>query len=992
MGKENKYKPADGGKVAKKKSAQTVAATLTTNRPPIVGPAASVSETSDQDEGEWQVQGSQKKRNQRGEKQQQQKQRGQQQQQQGGQQIGQGDNQQLLPKPQNQRIQASVSETTEQDEGEWQTQSSQKKRNQGGQGGQQRGQGDDLQLPPKPQYQRTCGQGPCGQGRGTPVSTQSSKSLVRGTPALPVAGGAIRRGTLGKPGQVAVNYLDVNLDKMPAVAYHYDVKISPERPKKFYRHAFEVYRKKHMGGVIAAYDGRASCYTADKIVCKPQEEKVTVTDNHGRTLNFTLQVKETEELVVNLSSLRSYVKDKINEKPMRALQVLEVVLASPCHATGVRAGRSFFKRSDQGKAINLGDGYEALVGLYQSVVLGDRPFVNVDVCHKSFPFASTVVEYIERYHGERVENHTNIELKRLDIETFLKGIKIVYKSPPSFARPPTIFMVLGLTKLPANRLSFDKEGQQMTVEKYFASREYNLKYPNLPCLHVGSPTANIFLPMELCSIEEGQLLNRKDQEAQVSAMIKYTATSTNERRSKILDLLSFFKHNSNPTVARFGMRLQSDFITVNMRILDPPMVEYKGNSMVSVKNGSWRMDRLKFYAPKPREHKWAILYGPRMMYNAVEDFKQCVLTQSAIVNVCLDRKAEIRLYKDERDFDNYFRDFKRLQCDFVFVIIPNSGPLYDNVKQKAELQHGILTQCIKLFTVQRKLNPQCIGNILLKVNAKLNGINHKLKDNPRTLLPNVMFMGADVTHPSPDQRDIPSVVGVTASHDQFGASYNMQYRLQRSTLEDIEDMESITLEHLRVYYQYRKCYPEHIVYYRDGVSDGQFPKIKDEELRGIKAACCKKHIRPKICCIIAVKRHHTRFFPSGNPSQFNKFNNVEPGTVVDRTIVHPNEMQFFLVSHQAIQGTARPTRYSVIENTGKLDIDVIQQLTYNLCHLFPRCNRAVSYPAPVYLAHLVAARGRVYLTGSRKLLTPKEEYQKRLIVPQFMDKYPMFFV
>lgn len=41
----------------------------------------------------------------------------------------------------------------------------------------------------------------------------------------------------------------------------------------------------------------------------------------------------------------------------------------------------------------------------------------------------------------------------------------------------------------------------------------------------------------------------------------------------------------------------------------------------------------------------------------------------------------------------------------------------------------------------------------------------------------------------------------------------------------------------------------------------------------------------------------------------------------------------------------------------------IHMLTYSLCHLFTRCDRAVSYPAPTYYAHLAASRGRVYLEG-----------------------------
>lgn len=213
------------------------------------------------------------------------------------------------------------------------------------------------------------------------------------------------------------------------------------------------------------------------------------------------------------------------------------------------------------------------------------------------------------------------------------------------------------------------------------------------------------------------------------------------------------------------------------------------------------------------------------------------------MNVSLEPRAEIRTFKDERNLDDHFKELKLNRFDLVFVIIPSRGATYEVIKQKAELQHGILTQCIKHNNVDRRLNAQLVGNILLKVNSKLNGINHKLKDDPRTQLTNVMYLGADVTHPSPDQRDIPSVVGVAASHDAYGGSFNMQYRLQCGAggraAEEILDMESIVTEHLRVYKEHQKRYPDHIIYYRDGVSDGQFMKIKNIELKGIYVACTK---------------------------------------------------------------------------------------------------------------------------------------------------------
>ncbi|KAH8303615.1 hypothetical protein KR018_007140, partial [Drosophila ironensis] len=826
---------------------------------------------------------------------------------------------------------------------------------------------------------------------------QQSRAQAGGIP-LNLPTGNIVRGSIGKPGQVAVNYLNINMDKMPSVAYHYDVKITPERPKKFYRQAFEQFRMNQLGGALIAYDGKASCYTVDRLKTDVQNTEVTVTDMHGRTINYNVEIKETGDAEIDLNTLRSYMTDRIFDKPMRAMQCLEVVLATPCHNKAVRAGRSFFKMSEPGQRRELDDGYEALVGLYQAFMLGDKPFLNVDISHKSFPIAMPIMEYLERYVVKsKISQSTNLDYSRRTIDSFIKGIHIVYTPPKVFGAAARAYKVNGLSREAADRQVFELDGKKLTIAEYYRSRNYKLMFPQLPCLHVGPVAKNIYVPIELCSVESGQALNRKDGATQVANMIKFAATSTNERKSKIMHLLDFFKHNLDPTISRFGISIDKDFIVVHTRTLNPPQLEYRDRRLASPRNGSWRMDQLKFLEPKPKNHKWAILHcegsGRSLHYNQVYAFGRQMHDQSKNVNVGLEEKPDIRQFKDERQLGDIFADLKRQGCDLAIVIIPNMGASYDIIKQKAELQHGILTQCIKQFTVERKLNPQTIGNILLKVNSKLNGINHKLKEDTRFTYPkNAMFLGADVTHPSPDQREIPSVVGVAASHDANGAAYNMQYRLQRSALEEIEDMESIVLEHLSVYLKFRGNYPEHIIYYRDGVSDGQFPKIKNEELKAIYRACVKLSITPKMCCVIVVKRHHTRFFPNGEPSQYNKYNNVDPGTVVDRTIVHPNETQFFMVSHQSIQGTAKPTRYNVIMNTGKIDINVLQQMTYNLCYMFPRCNRAVSYPAPAYLAHLAAARGRVYLTGTKEFADPKREYEKRKIVPEFLKNNPMYFV
>jgi hypothetical protein len=61
----------------------------------------------------------------------------------------------------------------------------------------------------------------------------------------------------------------------------------------------------------------------------------------------------------------------------------------------------------------------------------------------------------------------------------------------------------------------------------------------------------------------------------------------------------------------------------------------------------------------------------------------------------------------------------------LFQKIHLSSTVTAKVKQVAELIVGVLTQCIKARTMQR-MNVSTCSNILLKVNSKLNGVNHAL--------------------------------------------------------------------------------------------------------------------------------------------------------------------------------------------------------------------------------------------------------------------------
>lgn len=93
--------------------------------------------------------------------------------------------------------------------------------------------------------------------------------------------------------------------------------------------------------------------------------------------------------------------------------------------------------------------------------------------------------------------------------------------------------------------------------------------------------------------------------------------------------------------------------------------------------------------------------------------------------------------------------------------------------------------------------------------------------------------------------------------------------------------------------------------------------------------------------IVASKRHHIRFFPKPGFGA-DKNGNPVPGTLVEQDITHPKEFDFYLNSHSAIQGTARPTHYHVLANESPCTATEIQNMIYEHCYQYMRSTTPVS--------------------------------------------------
>ena len=121
-------------------------------------------------------------------------------------------------------------------------------------------------------------------------------------------------------------------------------------------------------------------------------------------------------------------------------------------------------------------------------------------------------------------------------------------------------------------------------------------------------------------------------------------------------------------------------------------------------------------------------------------------------------------------------------------------------------------------------------NVILK-----NGIPF-LNEKPTIIL------GADVTHPAPGESR-PSVVAVVGSMDKYGFKYSGRIKVQDSGQEVIDGLKFLVYELLATFYRQHHVYPHRILFYRDGVSEGQYAEVLEKEVSAVKEAC--NHINGK---------------------------------------------------------------------------------------------------------------------------------------------------
>ncbi|XP_065346670.1 protein argonaute-2-like [Cloeon dipterum] len=874
--------------------------------------------------------------------------------------------------------------------------------------------------------------------------TPEGTSSVLATWQFPARNG---KGSCGQRMKVESNHFRIRVQNgalLIIIIYDVDMKLISERDgslkechKKYFKRGILAFGHEVWPGRYPAYDGSKLLFSCQPKLINGQETRDVNVRNDDRfnmngeaeTAKLRITVKEVQ--TVRLKEIGRFFNNKNTVQfPHLAIQAIDVILRNSGMTSLLQVGRSFYHLPRD--PIDLGDGFDLWHGVFQSASIGDNMLLlNVDVAHKGFPREQSVRDLVadlgtnnkwnrrQRYNPEREYQYGSRHSGKIDgqLRNYLKGLKVEYKIP-HLANSKRVYRVNDVVQAPSRQRFYldtpNGQKRQVTVAEYYKTeKRYEIRHPHWPCLHVGSKDRNIFVPMELCKVMPKQVSIKKLNEVQTSNMVRAAVTKPKDRKEKIMEAFDSLDLTNSLCLREFDIKVEPQMTQVEGRVLNPPALKYRADYPVRVRNGAWRMD-YQFKTVAKEVQKWAILdLSNQKVFKKLSSLKDKFVSTGLNVHLIFKRVDFLRVNCNTANELRNCLEGQEYPYDLLVVIIPDSIGGIDPhavVKHILEMKKKIITQCLKSETLEKILennekNQLIVPNILLKINTKLDGKTHAIHENSRSpcFNDNVMIMGADVTHPPPDSKSVPSIAAVTASHDKEDVfKFSMQWRLQPPGIEIILDMEDVVLKHLKFFAAKNGgTYPSRIIYYRDGVGDSQFETVLRAELTAIRRAAMKIGLTymPRITFLVVQKRHHTRFFPKEGDSMADRNGNVPAGFVVDNTITHPRDMDFYLVSHQSIQGTSRPTKYKMLYDDANMNEDEVEQLTFNLCHLYARCNRSVSYPAPTYYAHHAATRAKEYYTEAKLTIDVKDEkalkdesVKLNDLMSSFTKDHPMFFI
>ncbi|GER39342.1 argonaute family protein [Striga asiatica] len=800
-------------------------------------------------------------------------------------------------------------------------------------------------------------------------------------------------GTKGNKVPILTNHFRVNVKNLEGHFFHYSVALFYEdgRPvdgkgvgRKVLDRVHETYDTE-LDGKHFAYDGEKSLFTVGPLPRNKLEftivlDTVTSSRNNGNSspgghesLNEsdkkrirrpyqskTFKVEISYAAKIPMQAIANALRGQETENSMEALRVLDIILRQHAAKQGCLLVRQSFFHNDPKNFADVGGGVLGCRGFHSSFRTTQGGLsLNIDVSTTMIIQPGPVADFL--VNNQNVKDPFSVDWAKA--KRTLKNLRI--KTSPTNQE----YKITGLSEKSCREQTFtlksknkDEEGEEVTVYDYFVNqRNINLRYSaDLPCINVGKPKRPTYIPIELCSLVSLQRYTKALSTFQRASLVEKSRQKPQERMSVLSNALKINNYDAEPMLRTCGVSINNSFTQVEGRILPTPKLKVGNGEDLFARNGRWNFNNKKLVDASKIE-KWAVV-----------NFSARCDVRNLIVEDPFDVFEESPQFRRAPPIVRVEKMFEEIQSKlpgppkFLLCLLPErkNCDVYGPWKRKNLSDFGVVTQCLS----PGRVNDQYLTNLLLKINAKLGGLNSMLAGELSPSIPVIsksptLILGMDVSHGSPGQSDIPSIAAVVSSRQWPSISrYRACVRTQSPKVEMIDSLykrvsdtedEGIMRELLLDFYtSSQKRKPDQIIIFRDGVSESQFNQVLNVELNQIIEACkfLDEKWSPKFVVIIAQKNHHTKFFQPNAPE------NVQPGTIIDNKICHPKNNDFYLCAHAGMIGTTRPTHYHVLLDEVGFAPDDLQELVHSLSYVYQRSTTAISVVAPICYAHLAATQ------------------------------------
>lgn len=754
----------------------------------------------------------------------------------------------------------------------------------------------------------------------------------------------------------------------------------------------------------------------------------------GKTANtFRVAIRKTKKLDTHVIEYFLRGQVAFSNQVLEAVNFLDHLLReTPSNSPNfVAVKRQFFTRTAPKAAFR--GGVEVLRGIYQSLRLADgaKTIINLDVANCCFWTPQSLLAammarhnandamglifklraVMKTIHGEEMkEESPDFKVMARNFKKLVVVARFQNQKPGMEQREWTIKGFLNMNAQEyllevRNKQTGQVESSQTLFDYFEQKYQLRLRHWQLPLVEM-TKKGTVY-PIELLHLQPHQRWLTKLDDKQTADMIKFAVSRPQQRMKATEDGKNALNWAGDPILREFGLQIAPNMMKIDARLLKNPKIQFGGTQIDPGVSGRWDLRNKKFVKGNPEGLKsWGVgVQMPKagtvdrgLVDNFITSFVRAYQQHGGTV---LSPRPFMQQFGDntgaavENLYTGTGNAFKTRPQLLVFLVQGKDAFNYMRIKRSCDCRYGIVSQVMQYAQCIRN-NPQYISNVLMKVNAKLGGATSQAVAHPtsgsKAFSKPTMIIGADVSHASPGSL-APSTAAITVSLDRYGGRYaaavetNGQ-RVEMITENNFRDMLAPLSRHwASTVGQGRN--PQHVYYFRDGVSEGQYQHVMQQEVPRIRAIFSDIEgegatWKGTLTVVICSKRHHIRAYPEQRASDRN--GNPQPGLLIERGVTSPHEWDFYLYSHIALQGTSRPVHYTILQDQANHGPNQIQNMIYEHCYHYMRSTTSVSLFPAVYYAHLASNRAKAH--EDTPLSDPRKAGLYKQNVKQLEDEPP----